>query len=162
MFIVASILAVGFILYFFACSHHKQRVLHIALALTLAGALGNMIDRTVMRADRVVSRSPTGETTRVLGRIVGDPNSDPLQVGSWPEGSSPQMFDRGRLAEPPRSVGIVRDFIKIEPIAGHDVWPWVFNVADALLVGGVGLLLVGIVRERRASAEAGPAGVPTS
>jgi len=49
-----------------------------------------------------------------------------------------------------RRQGVVRDFIKIEPKFGIDLWPWVFNVADVLLVIGVGLLLWNFWWERRA------------
>ena len=161
LFIAASILAVAFILYFFACSRREQRLLHVALALILAGALGNMFDRTFMRADRVVVRDgESGQVERVLGRIVGDRAGDPIRVGSWPDGSAPRAFDRERLVEPLRSIGIVRDFIKIRPIAGRDVWPWVFNVADSLLVVGVAMLFIGFAIERRTAAKTAPAGVP--
>lgn len=149
LFIVASILAVVFILYFFACSHRKQRVLHIALGFVLAGALGNMFDRTFMRADRLIFTDETGRAESVLGAIVGDPHADPIQVGAWPDGSCPQTYDRRDLAEPPRSLGVVRDFIKFQPVAGRDIWPWIFNIADALLVVGVGLLFIGFAFERR-------------
>jgi lipoprotein signal peptidase len=45
---------------------------------------------------------------------------------------------------------VVRDFIKFKPrIAGRDVWPWVFNVADVALSVGVGILLIHFWMERR-------------
>ena len=150
LFIVASVAAVAFILYFFAGSRPNQRGLHVALACVLAGALGNMCDRTLVRADRVCVQTANGETERVLGLIVSDPAADVLQIGSWPDGSRPQKFQRERLIGPPDSIGVVRDFIKIQPIAGYDVWRWVFNVADVLLVVGVGMLFIGFARERRA------------
>ncbi|MCK4660564.1 MAG: signal peptidase II [Phycisphaerae bacterium] len=154
IFIIASVLAVAFILYFFGCSHRRQRLLHVALAFILAGALGNMFDRTFMSADRLVLTSSYGKGERVLGRFVGDQNGDVIHLGSWPEGSHPQQFDRKCLAEPPRSIGVVRDFIKIElQIAGRDVWPWVFNIADTLLVVGVGMLLITFAFDRRSSAK---------
>ena len=161
LFIAASVLAVGFILYFFASSRRDQRWLHVALAFILAGALGNMFDRTFMRADRVVVLDgESGQVERVLGLIVGDRAGDPVRIESWPDGGAPRTFDRERLAEPPRSLGIVRDFIKIQPVAGYEVWPWVFNVADALLVVGVGMLFIGFAIERRTAAKAGPTSVP--
>ncbi len=161
LFIVASIFAVAFILYFFAYSHRRQRLLHLALAFVLAGALGNLFDRAFMRADRVVLDSSSGEPERVLGIIVGSPDDDPIRVGSWPDGSAPQSWARAHLVEPPRSIGVVRDFIKIQPVAGYDVWPWVFNIADALLVAGVGMLFIGFAVERRAAVKTEPTGVPT-
>ena len=49
-----------------------------------------------------------------------------------------------------RRQGVVRDFIKVEPKFGRfELWPWVFNVADALLVAGVALLLLNFWWERR-------------
>jgi hypothetical protein len=37
----------------------------------------------------------------------------------------------------------VRDFIRIEAqIGSYSVWPWIFNIADALLVVGVIILLL--------------------
>jgi hypothetical protein len=47
--------------------------------------------------------------------------------------------DGGRSGEQP----VVRDFIKIEARIGErTLWPWVFNIADALLVAGVSILLL--------------------
>jgi len=155
LFVVASILAVVFILYFFASSHRKHHVLHVALAFILAGALGNLFDRACLRADLVVFK----DGRRNLGLILGDPQAAAVRIGSWPEGDDPRTFNRDGFAQPPRSIGVVRDFIKIQPIAGRDVWPWVFNVADALLVVGVGMLLVGFASERRALARTAPANV---
>ena len=40
----------------------------------------------------------------------------------------------------PPPVGYVRDFLKI---------PWVFNIADSLLVGGVGILAIHLWRDRK-------------
>jgi lipoprotein signal peptidase len=49
-------------------------------------------------------------------------------------------------------VGFVRDFIKIPThwLGGRELWPWVFNVADMLLVGGVAILSLHLLSERRA------------
>ena len=49
-----------------------------------------------------------------------------------------------------RRQGVVRDFIKFVPhfpawvprLGGKEIWPWVFNVADAALVCGVCILLI--------------------
>jgi lipoprotein signal peptidase len=151
VFILASLLAVGFILYLFACSRRGQHFLHIALSCILAGALGNLYDRSFMQADRVVLRSSGGESEHsVLGRLVGDREGETIRVGAWPDGLRPRTYRREELVEPIRQVGVVRDFIKISPISGREIWPWVFNVADALLVVGVGMLLIGLAFERRA------------
>jgi len=41
--------------------------------------------------------------------------------------------------------GRVRDFIKIElSIGNFELWPWIFNVADMLLVCGVAILMIHI------------------
>ncbi len=51
--------------------------------------------------------------------------------------------------------GRVRDFIKIELSIGKlELWPWVFNVADMLLVCGVALLMLNIWFDRK------PTGTP--
>lgn len=48
------------------------------------------------------------------------------------------------------SIGKVRDFIKFEASIGNfELWPWVFNVADMLLVMGVILLLINFWFDRR-------------
>jgi signal peptidase II len=155
LFVLASLLAVGFILYLFACSHYRQRFLHVALGCILAGALGNLFDRTFMRADRIVVRADGDSPDRhFLARIVEDRGGEELRVGSWPDGGRPRSYRREELVEPPRSIGVVRDFIKISPIAGREIWPWIFNVADALLVVGVAMLLLGLAFERRAAGAA--------
>ncbi|MCP4590401.1 MAG: signal peptidase II [bacterium] len=153
LFIVASILAVGFILYFFACSHRKQRVLHIALGMVLAGALGNMYDRSFVRADLVVFKDASGAQSRMLGCLVGPPDADPVLVGRWPEGDSPESIPADQLLQAPQSHGVVRDFIKIRTVGGVDIWPWVFNVADALLVVGVAVLIISFWAAPREAAE---------
>ncbi len=90
LFIVASVLALVFVLYVFAKSDRRQRSFHIALGIILAGALGNLYDR-----------------------VFRD--------------------------------GSVRDFIKIAlKIGEFELWPWVFNVADMLLVCGVSVLMFNI------------------
>ena len=155
IFILASVLAVGFILYLFACSHRRQIVLHVALGLILAGAVGNLYDRTFMQADRLVVKAAGDRPEQhILGRLVGDWTGEELKMGVWPDGARPRTYRRADLAEEPRTVGVVRDFIKISPIRGREIWPWVFNVADALLVVGVGMLLIGLAFERRTSASA--------
>ncbi|RMF84635.1 MAG: signal peptidase II [Planctomycetota bacterium] len=68
------------------------------------------------------------------------------------------------LSNPPRLVGYVRDFIKIPTkIWGErDLWPWVFNVADMLLVGGVGILAIYFWRDRRDEPPVESAGEPAA
>ena len=46
--------------------------------------------------------------------------------------------------------GEVRDFIKIElHIGDFELWPWIFNVADMLLVCGVSILMLNICFSRK-------------
>ena len=46
--------------------------------------------------------------------------------------------------------GEVRDFIKIElHIGDFELWPWIFNVADVLLVCGVSILMLNIWFSRK-------------
>ena len=82
IFIVASILAVGFIIRLFAQSKPKQWILHLLLAMVLGGAIGNLYDRIVYQK--------------------------------------------------------VRDFLEIAlTVKGVFIWPYIFNVADVILVVGI-------------------------
>ena len=95
LFVVASFIALLFVLYIFIRSARTQRSFHFGLGMVLAGALGNLHDR---------------------------------------------IFREGR----------VRDFIKIELRIGEmELWPWVFNVADMLLVCGVAILMINIWFDRK-------------
>ena len=47
-FIIVSLLAIGFILWFFKRLEARQRLLPLAVSLVLGGALGNLIDRIYM------------------------------------------------------------------------------------------------------------------
>ncbi len=149
LFIVASLFAFAFVFYLFACSRRNQWFMHLALGLILAGALGNLYDRATMKADIVILKGgPTGETGRLPGKIVDRATNDKyVYIGSWPDGEHPRRFARDDIEV--HQQGIVRDFIKFVPkfpawvprLAGRDIWPWVFNIADAALVCGVGALL---------------------
>lgn len=67
-----------------------------------------------------------------------------IALGMVLAGAMGNLFDRLFVG------GKVRDFIKIELQFGeHEVWPWVFNVADMLLVCGVSILLLNIWFDRR-------------
>jgi signal peptidase II len=83
-FIVVSVAAVGVIVTSFARSRAGAFALHVALAMILAGAIGNLYDRA--------------------------------------------------------SFNCVRDMFRIFPDWG--VWPWIFNLADASLMVGMGILIV--------------------
>lgn len=98
VFIPVSIAAAGFILFLFWRSPPRAWVLHTALGLILAGALGNLYDRVIYSE--------------------------------------------------------VRDMLRLFPTT--DVYPWVFNLADAALMVGVGIMLLmsvaGELRQRRTPA----------
>ncbi len=81
LFILISLVAIGFVVYVFMNTQRGQWVMQIALGLILAGAMGNLYDRA---------------------------------------------FNDGK----------VRDFILLQ------YWPWIFNLADAMLCIGVPLLIV--------------------
>jgi len=151
VFIVASVFALLFVVYLFARSYRSQRIMHIALALILSGALGNLYDRAYMQADVARITYTSGEQRSFIGTQVSEPGDENLRVGDWPTGDNPRTF-RGRNISgvKMKRQGVVRDFIRFVPkfpewvpkLGGKDVWPWVFNVADAALVVGVFLLLI--------------------
>lgn len=155
VFIIASILALGFVWYLFSQSERNRRSLHVALALILAGAMGNLYDRAFVFAD--VVRTSRGSFAGIITRETGSF----IELGTYPDGKTLQRFSRGKDdLTVKRHQGVVRDFIKVEPKFGFDLWPWVFNVADVLLVVGVALLLLNFWWERREarSRAAGPSG----
>jgi len=153
VFIAASVLALGFVLYLFRHSTRDRRSLHVGLGLVLAGALGNLYDRTFMQADVVRFEAGSGRHT-IVGRITAGPDERGLWIGHWPEGGQPRLIPAAQKPQVRRQ-GVVRDFIKMEPSIPLgswriDIWPWVFNIADALLVAGVGLLMLNFWWDRRA------------
>lgn len=159
VFIGASAVALGFVLYLFACSAPNRRSLHLALGLVLAGSLGNLYDRVFIIVDRVTI---PGQKPILCKVIENDESSASIVIGEAPDGSEPKRIHR-QGAEITQ-VGVVRDFLKIDPqVRGHDIWPWVFNVADSLLVVGVGLLMINLWMERRVGVcqpDPASAGVP--
>ncbi len=146
LFIVASLVALVFVLYLFAASTPKRKSLHLALSLVLAGSLGNLYDRVFIIADRIAL---PGEAP-LIGKIIDDDGvSEYLTVGSAPDGANPRRVRRAGAQI--TQVGVVRDFLKFEPKIGRqDLWPWVFNVADSLLVVGVAILMINLWFERKA------------
>ncbi len=90
---IATMLAVVLVLGFFATSDSRARLLHVALAMILAGAVGNLYDR--------------------MFSSIELPGCQPIE-------------------------NHVRDFIDCSEL----YYKWVFNVADMLLVIGVGLLFI--------------------
>jgi signal peptidase II len=101
-FIGVTLIAIAVIVTIFWRSDRKQRIVHVALAMILAGAIGNLYDRIVHGAVRDML---------YLFPCVK------LPFGfSWPGGSD-------------------------------EVYPWIFNVADAGLVVGVILMLWTLMRK---------------
>lgn len=152
VFIVASFVALGFVLYMFICSDRRRRSLHLALSFVLAGSMGNLYDRAFIMADKVTLKStlPNGGGSR-YGKIVSnEADSEYIRLGQGPDGAGPVQRIARKDIEEIAQVGVVRDFLKIEPrIAGYDIWPWVFNVADSLLVMGVGILIINLWIDRK-------------
>ena len=151
VFILASIVALGFVVYLFWHSEARQRGLHLALGLILAGALGNLYDRVFMVADILTLATPPGYA---IGLKVPGPDPDSVYLGSFPDGANPRAYDDDEIVARGQ-VGVVRDFIKLEPtLFGRQLWPWVFNMADAWLVAGVGILIIDFFRQSRRARKA--------
>ena len=96
-FVIATFVALVVVLYFFCRSSAKHRWLHAALALVLAGSLGNLYDRLVWAGVR-----------DMLWLFPGVH----LPFGwNWPGGAT-------------------------------DLYPWIFNLADAYLLVGIGFIFL--------------------
>lgn len=154
VFIAASVVVLGFVLYLFAHSSRRARWLHIAFGLILAGALGNLYDRAVHRADAVWENGDM----LFVGRLVAETPTR-WHFGEYPDGGGtpyefPKTPDR-RVAPTP----VVRDFIHITlQIGGINVWPWIFNLADTMLVLGVSILVLHFLIDALRYGRASPAG----
>lgn len=158
VFIAASILALLFVLYLFAHTPRNRLSMHVALGMILAGALGNMYDRAFVRADAVWApstvgwRSWFGDEVHLTGKLIREEKTYWV-FADWPEGGGRERFARKRKGWRIQPSPVVRDFIKIETAwlpRGVQLWKWIFNVADLLLVMGVGTLLINFRRDRRA------------
>lgn len=155
LFVVASLVALGFVFYLFASSSRTHRSLHIALGLVLAGALGNLYDRAFIIADVAEITTASGQVRTFVGTIADDSSDLVVRIGDYPDGARPRTLKRSEISL--RQQGVVRDFIHITPkfpdwfpvLAGVELWPWVFNVADASLVVGVSMLLLQSWFERK-------------
>lgn len=151
LFLGASVLALLVVLWMFAQSPARRWGLHLALGAILAGALGNMYDRINIRLVPYAMPTAAG-----MYRVYCEPRIS--DDGAWIElyeypphaGQRPIRIAREGAGDVPEAVGCVRDFIKISQtwFGGRDVWPWVFNVADMLLVCGVGVLAIRMLFER--------------
>ncbi|MBI5866242.1 MAG: signal peptidase II [Planctomycetes bacterium] len=145
LFLIASALALILVIWMFLGTPRRKRLLHIGLGAILAGALGNMYDRVFIRLDQTpVSVAGRGG---IYVEYLGDANPG-YRFEEYPRSTGGEVRWR---ETPPELVGCVRDFIKIPTKwwrTNHDVWPWVFNVADMLLVGGVGILAIHLWRDQ--------------
>lgn len=152
IFVGASVLALMFVLYLFANSPASRWSMHFALGLVLAGALGNLYDRTTQSA--YVAYYP--DRSRVIGVLLEEGERS-IKLGDFPRGTHPRDYplpDRSRSGPQP----VVRDFIKIEAkIGSFALWPWIFNIADAFLVVGVAVLLLNFWFDRGDNEPSGPA-----
>ena len=108
-FISFSVIAVGVAMFLFGWrTEAKNRMLHIGIAMILAGALGNLWDRLLI-----------GRVRDFLHMLPGWK----LPFGlHWPGGSP-------------------------------EVWPWIFNIADVLLLAGMGLVMLDMWWRGRAEAK---------
>lgn len=143
IFVGASVLALLFVLYLFANTGASRWTMHIALGLVLGGALGNLYDRSTQEA--FVAYTTTG---RQIGIAIQETPTH-VELADFPSGGNKRTVRLIKDA-PSGKQPVVRDFIKIETrISGIPLWPWIFNIADALLVFGVILLLMNFWFDRR-------------
>lgn len=155
VFIAASALALIFVLYLFIHTPRSRWSMHVGLGMILAGALGNLYDRAFVTADAIWRqsghgwRSWVGTEVVLTGKLVREGPASWL-FGEWPEGGEPRRSIPKNKDLFIRPSTVVRDFIKIDTawLKGYQLWKWIFNVADALLVVGVGLLLLNFWRDR--------------
>lgn len=131
LFLIASIFALALVVWMFSQSSPKRWLLQLALGAIFAGALGNMYDRLFVR---LVDTHQNGLFFVNVGQ-----EGQLWRLEEYPEREGGM---RRYVSEPPVEVGFVRDFLKIPTrwFTGHELWPWVFNVADTLLVVGVSIL----------------------
>lgn len=183
LFVLASILALALVVWIFVRSGARRWLLHVALGATLAGALGNMYDRVNVRIYDTAYRNGLGalelvEDTpqRLVAQLYpAEANHEPYEIivhrenggetvvqrvydPNLPGGYREQVIDGTAETVLGPRVGAVRDFIKIPYRFRniHEIWPWIFNVADMLLVGGVITLAFYLWRDR------GPAEEPAT
>lgn len=146
IFVGASVLALLFVLYLFWQSTSRHYSLHVALGLVLGGAIGNLYDRTVEKA--YVVQRPDGYRDVCELHGVGRHQQE-VEVGDFGTGRNRRTYNLNEVRA--GYMPVVRDFLSIEmQIAGFRVWPWIFNVADVLLVAGVSLLMLNFWSDHRA------------
>ena len=151
LFIVASIIALGFVLYLFAGTSREHRAIHLALGMILAGALGNLYDRAFTQYDMVEVKA-TGDRPAwsVIGELEGDSEGNVITMRPWISPDAPVVLSRDMIDGDVVRIGVVRDFLKFTTkVGGREIWPWIFNVADVLLVVGVALLMLSYISVAR-------------
>ena len=166
VFVVASVLALALVLWMFAQCPARRRLMQVALGAILAGALGNMYDRVFVKLYGL--QTPAGPRYYVR---EDDPHEPSVILREYPpeRRGGVRTVPREYAAQLGEPVGHVRDFIKIPTTLpqwswiparwrGKELWPWVFNVADTLLVGGVVVLALRMLRDRRRARSGGPDG----
>ncbi len=159
VFLLASVLALVLVIWMFAQSPPQRWLTHVALGAILAGALGNMYDRAFVQLVEYRFPTPAGLAVRwyVPARSADGEwvylHEFPPRADRAPRTLPGSAWER---LGPPR--GYVRDFIKIPTrwLGSRELWPWVFNTADTLLVGGVAVLALRLLRERKPAAQAAP------
>lgn len=156
LFLIASIIALLLVFWMLRQTPRNRWALQIALGGILAGALGNMYDRVFVRLDE----NPRPVAGR--GWIFVQHLQETEHGHSYEEYPISTGGFREITNDVPNPVGCVRDFIKIPTKWSWfgrtgDLWPWVFNVADMLLVGGVGILAIYLWRDRKPDAPKQPA-----
>ncbi len=162
LFLVASGIALVLVAWMFLQSPRRQWFLHVALGAIIAGALGNMYDRVTVRLQREPLTTPHG----AIYMEVAAADERGYMLREYPAEVQPPADARPAYERRVRSVGpeagFVRDFLKISKrwMGGREVWPWVFNVADMLLVGGVAVLTLHLLLARPPKSELPPAAAP--
>jgi signal peptidase II len=145
LFLTASIVALALVVWMFANSSGHKTALHVALAGILAGAMGNMYDRAFVR----LVEYPLNSYRYYIREDLPDGR---IRLTEYPRAADARQIDLdpSNASRIGPETGYVRDFIKISTaIRGRSIYPWIFNVADMLLVGGVGILALQLLLERR-------------
>lgn len=152
VFLVASLLALVLVLWMFAQSPPRRWIMQVALGAILAGALGNMYDRVLVQLIERQLQTPGGPVVRYFVRAPGA-DAKTILLREYPADEKAGGFTLpvSAGADLGEEVGYVRDFIKIPTrwFRQREIWPWVFNVADMLLVGGVAVLALRLMFDGR-------------
>lgn len=153
LFLVASAVALVLVGWMFVQSSPRRQLLHVALGAVLAGALGNMYDRAFVK----LLERPVPTARGPIFLQVAESGERGYTLQEYPPHADGLRMVRREI---PREVGFVRDFIKIPTrfFGGPELWPWVFNVADMLLVGGVSILALYLWFDPRPEQRAAAAG----